>query len=211
MRVVGDAFKEQKNAPTVRPIYLYEIVIDPVSNTIRRFTSHPGGITFDGETFQHFPIVHSATSEDGSGQIQKAALMVSNVSREMQALIDDNDGFRNRQVTITQVWLPTIADTTAFISDVLRISNTVVTDTEAKFTLSSELDVLEIRLPRRALTRTFCRFRFKSALCGYVGVETECDKTLNRCRELVISRRFGGFPATPLQTNFLAGQPPDVG
>lgn len=203
MRIVGGSFKQAKNAPTIKPVFLYSILINPQTNTFKRFTSHPGGVTFDGNVFQHFPISHSALSEDGTGQIQKAKLIISNVTREIQAIIDSNDGLRNRQVTITQVWLDFIVDTAAFISDVMTISDTVVTEKLATFSLASTLDVLGIKLPRRSLTRTFCRFRFKSALCGYVGEETTCDKTLNRCRELLISRRFGGFPATPLQKQFL--------
>ena len=203
MRVVGDAFKQAKNAPVITPVFLYSILVDPVTNTFKRFTNHPGGVTFDGEAFQHFAVSHTALSEDGTGQIQKAQLIISNVSREIQAIIDANDGLRNRQVTITQVWLDFLADTTAFISDVMSISDTVVTERQATFSLASTLDVLDIRLPRRSITRTFCRFRFKSPECGFVGAETTCDKTLNRCRELGISRRFGGFPATPLQKQFL--------
>ena len=48
MRIVGAAFKEQKNAPTVTPIFLYSILFNVISNSFLRFTSFPGGVSFDG-------------------------------------------------------------------------------------------------------------------------------------------------------------------
>ena len=41
----------------------------------------------------------------------------------------------------------------------------------------------------------YCRYNtFKGSLCGYTGGETDCDRTLTRCRELNNIARFGGFP-----------------
>jgi lambda family phage minor tail protein L len=199
MRIVGSTFKKAKNAPTVKPIYLYSILYDETSNSYKRYTSWPGGIEFDGIQYDHYPIRHGEFKEDASGKIQKSSLTISNVSREIQALIDDNDGLRNKQVTITQVWFEHIGDASAFISDSFIISDTLVTEEVATFTLASPLDVLDIRLPRRSLTRVFCRFRFKGDECAYAGAESTCNKTLQRCRELENVNRFGGFPATPLQ------------
>lgn len=205
MRIVGNAFKTAKNAPLVKPIYLYSLLYDPTGNLFKRYTNWPGGVTFDGIAYEHYPITHSGIAEDTSGQIQQASLVLNNVSREMQALIDGNDGLRGREITITQVWEETLGDPTAFISDTLAISNGTLSERTAQFSLASVLDVMNIKLPRRALSRAFCRFRFKGEECAYAGAETACDKTLNRCRELENSRRFGAFPATPLQRVFFSG------
>lgn len=50
--------------------------------------------------------------------------------------------------------------------------------------------------PREEFTPT-CRFRFKSPRCGYVGVATTCDRSLNNCFALANQVRFGGFPDSP--------------
>jgi lambda family phage minor tail protein L len=205
MRIVGNAFKTAKNAPLVRPIFLYSILYDKTSNAFKRYTNWPGGVTFDGIDYEHFPIVHDSITEDTTGQIQKASLAMLNVTREVQALLDDNDGLRGCPITIMQVWEDTIDDPTAFIADMLNISDCTITEANVTFSLSSVLDVLNIKLPRRALTRNFCRFRFKGEECAYAGAETNCDKTLNRCRELQNSNRFGGFPATPAQRVYFQG------
>ena len=205
MRVVGSTFKQAKNAPTVKPIYLYSILLDETSNTYKRWTSWAGGIEFDGIQYDHYPITHGSFRETISGKIQKSKLEMSNVSRETQALIDNNDGLRGKKVTITQIWFEYIGDANAFISDTFKISDSLITQNRASFTLSSPLDVMDIRLPRRSLTRVFCRFRFKGNECAYAGSESTCDKTLQRCRELDNVNRFGGFPATPLQRQSFGG------
>jgi len=205
MRIVGDNFKQAKNAELVRPIFLYAILLDPTGNVWKRWTSWAGGVTFDGEVYEFYPISHSALQEDGSGQIQKASLNISNVNRELQALLDEFDGLRERQVSIIQVWEQTLSDPTCFISDILNVSDVGVTERQATLSLSSELDNLNIQIPRKVMTRTFCRFSFKSDECAYAGTELRCGRTLNRCRELGNQTRFGAYPATPLQKIFLKG------
>lgn len=206
MRIVGDSFKQAKNAELVKPIFLYSLLLDPTGNVWKRWTSWAGSVTFDGINYQFYPISHSSISEEVSGQIQKATVTISNVNREIQALLDEYDGFRDRQIIITQVWAQTLADPTAFISDTLAVKEVSVNERKVTLSLASELDVLNIRIPRKVMTRTFCRFSFKSAECGYTGSETRCNRTLNRCRELENQSRFGAFPATPLQKIFLRGR-----
>jgi phage-related protein len=50
------------------------------------------------------------------------------------------------------------------------------------------------RFPQGRILKNHCRYIFKDAWCGYSGGETECDKTLARCRVLLNSTRYGGFP-----------------
>lgn len=38
--------------------------------------------------------------------------------------------------------------------------------------------------------------------CGYAGAETTCNKTFQRCRELLNQQRFGGFPSIPSERNY---------
>lgn len=205
MRIVGDSFKQAKNAELVRPIFLYSLLLDPTGNVWKRWTSWSGGVTFDGIDYQFYPIAHSSLAEDNSGKIQRVTVFIANATREVQALLDEYDGFRERALTITQVWEQTLLDPTAFISDTLAVKEVSVTESKVTLSLSSELDVLNIKIPRKVMTRTFCRFSFKSAECAYAGSETRCNRTLNRCRELENEARFGAFPATPLQKIFLRG------
>jgi lambda family phage minor tail protein L len=205
MRIVGDAFKQAKNAELVRPIFLYSLLLDPTGNVWKRWTSWSDEIIFDGVTYLPFAITHSSISEDNSGKIQSVKITIANANREMQAILDEYDGLRERPITITQVWEQTILDPTAFIADTLAVKEVSVTEKSVSLTLSSELDVLNIKIPRKVMTRTFCRFTYKGVECGYAGSETRCNRTLNRCRELGNQARFGAFPATPLQKIFLRG------
>lgn len=42
-----------------------------------------------------------------------------------------------------------------------------------------------------------CHFKFKEPRCGYVGPETDCDKTSEACAERFNLENFGGFPGIP--------------
>ena len=206
MRIVGDSFKQAKNADLVRPIFLYSVCLDPTGNVWKRWTNWSTGVTFDGIEYDFYAISHSALAEDGSGQIQNGSLVISNANREIQALLDEYDGWRERQVIITQVWEQTLSDPTAFISDMLVVKEVTVTEKRATISLSSELDVMNVQIPRKVMTRSYCRFSFKSVECAYAGPELRCNRTLNRCRELGNQSRFGAFPATPLQKIYLRGE-----
>lgn len=39
-----------------------------------------------------------------------------------------------------------------------------------------------------------CPWVFKDTTCGYSGAETQCDRTYDRCIELINEARFGGHP-----------------
>jgi len=203
VRTVGSAFISAKNSQLVKPIYLYTLRYDPVGNKFKRWTSWPLGVIFDGDVYEFFSITHNGISEDSSGAIQKATVKALNISREIQTIIDDNDGLRERELTITQVFEDTLSDPSAYISDSFVIADVTVTEREAIFSLSSNLDVFDVKIPRTQISRAFCRFKFKGSECGYAGSESQCNKTLQRCRELNNSKRFGAFPATPIQNIFL--------
>jgi len=81
----------------------------------------------------------------------------------------------------------------AFVPLVVSTSGTDVT-----FTLTSKFDILSVNLPARKYSRNYCGWKTLGCTeCGYGGAETECNKTLTRCRVLANSGRFGGFPSIP--------------
>jgi hypothetical protein len=48
--------------------------------------------------------------------------------------------------------------------------------------------------PARRYLPCWCCFKDKQ--CGYVGPETYCDKTIDRCRELGNEINFRGWPVS---------------
>ena len=61
------------------------------------------------------------------------------------------------------------------------------------FTLGAP-NPLRARFPQYRYLADHCRWTFKSVECAYSGPSTTCKRTLDYCRQLGNSRRFGGFP-----------------
>lgn len=195
MRSLDADFITQKNAEENKPIYLYAIY-DYDGSSDLFLAEYDTDITFDGQVYTRFPIKHDFISENTKGQIDAVKLTLGNVSRLIQAYLESYD-LRGVKVDIIQVFSDTIADADAYLKHTYYIDSYTADEQSAEFTLTSRFDVLDLGLPARAYSRNYCGWKFKSDECGYDGAETECDKTLSRCRVLSNEDRFGGFPSIP--------------
>ena len=200
MKKVVDEFIQMKNkiGEKITPIYLYSIQYDPIANCWLRLTGCGMDITFDGYEYKKYGINHSNIQENLSGRINKVTLTLANITREVQYYLNTYDGLKGCKVTIKLVWLENLDNPFCFLGDTYYIEDSHSNPKQASLTLASDLDVLDIQLPRRSFYRAYCRFRFKDADCGYVGPAASCDKTFARCKELNNVRRFGGFPGIPM-------------
>lgn len=86
-----------------------------------------------------------------------------------------------------------ISNPDAEVEHVFELMNPKTDSKWATFTLSAA-NPFRKRFPQARILKNHCRFIFKDAWCKYAGAETECDKTLTRCRALSNSTRYGGFP-----------------
>lgn len=197
------AFIAEKNQSANRPVFLYKIEDYDGASSNLFFTNHDSNVTFDGQVYTKFPILHEAISDNSRGEIDSVVCRVGNASRLIQAYLELYD-WRGKKVTITQVFLDEIADADAKISFVFYIDNYKATDTEVEFTLTSKFDLLDIQLPLGTYNRNYCRWKFKSTECGYVGSEQVCNKTKQDCRDNKNNvLRFGGFPSIPQRRLFV--------
>lgn len=196
MREIDSTFTQEKNKKENQPIFLYTIYDYDGEGSNLYFAGCDVDITYDGVLYTRFPITHEHIGENTKGEIDTVKVTVSNVSRLIQAYLEAND-FRGRKVTIMQVWLNKLDDPDASITDTYYVDSYVADQNNASFTLTSKFDVLDLELPARKYSRNYCGFKFKDIECGYSGSETECNKTLQRCRELSNQLRFGGFPSVP--------------
>ena len=198
MRAVADAFKQGKNARLARLIYLYAIRYDAVANLYLWYTSYGKPITFQGNEYTPYVIAHDKIEENLSGNVSSLNLEIANANRNIQA-IHDNYGLIDKQVTIYTVAEEELTDPNAYTSDEFYITNLTTSKPIAVMLLKSAFDVMDIRVPKRYFFRAYCRFRFKDSNCQYSGGQNDCNKTLQRCRELNNTTRFGAFPSIPVQ------------
>ena len=166
--------------------------------TIIRVSSDNKDTEWAGETWVKFPFEIDEIGEDTKGEIPQFEIRVGNVSRVMQAYmeVDGNYGGVGSSVELNLVnsslldeWDPTVQ---------LNFECTGAScDTKwAHFTLGAP-NLYRSRFPRNRILKNFCRYdEFKGDRCQYSGEETECDRTLARCRDLNNSLHFGGAPAS---------------
>lgn len=201
MRTTNATFIAEKNKPENRPIFLYTIFDYDGASSNLYFAEHDENIVFNGVTYQKFPITHDLITEDAQHESSSMKLSISNVSRLIQAYLEQYD-MHDKKVVITMVYADHLDDPDAKLEDTFYIDSYTADEEKAEFTLSSKFDVLDVMLPSRKYMRNNCGSKFKSAECGYGGAETTCNKTFARCRQLANQKRFGGFPSIPSQRVF---------
>ena len=196
-----------KNAQLNKPINLYTIHdYDGAGNNLC-FAEYKTDVTFNGVLYTAFPISIEALTENVQGQVDSVKVKISNVSRVVQYYIENYD-FREKKVTLTQVWADQLADTDNVMSYIFYIDRYTSSEQVVEFECSSKFDVADVELPWGRYMRGVCRWLsvggFKGTQCGYAGALTTCDGTLANCRIRTNQARFGAFPSVPTQRTFVS-------
>jgi phage-related protein len=201
MRTPSSDFVAEKNKAKNEPIFLYKIYDYDGSNNLL-LAEYDIDVTnpADREIYTRFPITHEFVSENTQGESSQVKIKIANVSRLIQTYLENYD-FRGKKVDIYLVFFG-LNDLTDYIKHTFFIDSYTADENVVEFTLSSKFDVLDVTLPSRKYLRTYCSWKFKDANCQYAGAETECNKTLQRCRTLANQINFGGFPSIPSQRLF---------
>jgi lambda family phage minor tail protein L len=172
-------------------LYLLEILVD--GEDPLRLVQNSEDVTWDGNTWTRFPFQIDEIGEDGKGEVPRIRILVSNVGRSMQALLEEYDGISDATVNLYVVHSDNLDETDPVVEYAFEVQKVTAAEDWVTFELGAE-NRFNVRCPRTRLLKNFCRWDFKSTECGYSGGETACDHTLSRCRELSNSERFGGFP-----------------
>ncbi len=202
MYELNNAFRQEKNKSANSPIYLYTIHAYNGADSLH-LAEYDADITFNAITYQKFPIKHDEIAENSGGEIDTVHVSVSNVNRLIQTYLEQYD-FRGKKVTIKLVWKDKLDDPDAFMDFVFYIDTYTASEQSVDFTLSSKFDVLSVELPFGRYNRNYCRWKFKSIECGYVGAQVSCDKRRVTCRDVMENiLRYGGFPSIPTTRVFV--------
>lgn len=158
-----------------------------------RLVANEVDITWDGETWAAFPFEIDNVGEPARGELPSVSIRVSNVSRAIQGYVELADGGVDADVKIRVINGGDLANLTPYIELDFRVASTTVNQEWVTFSLTS-IDTWARLFPKNKINKNHCNYKFKDLHCGYAGVETECNRTLTRCRALNNSARFGGFP-----------------
>lgn len=150
-------------------------------------------VVFDGRTYVAFAFTVDQPKESSKGEIPSIQLAVANATRTLQAYVEAYQGGVGATVTMRIVNAGLLAENYAELTANFQVMACKCTAQWVTFTLGT-INPLNRPFPPHQYIANHCRFRFKGPYCAYVGAETACNRTLDRCQELGNTARFGGFP-----------------
>lgn len=150
-------------------------------------------IVFGGQTYNAFPFQYERPKESSKGDIPNIQVSVSNVTRVVQSYIEPYNGGVGCDVVMRLVNAAYLTEDYASLTIPLVVLGAKCTPLWVVFTLGC-FNPINRRYPVGQYIAKHCRFRFRGPHCGYVGAQLSCDHTLDRCRALKNSARFGGHP-----------------
>lgn len=156
-------------------------------------------LNFNGESYLGAPLTHGEIKRDDNSSVSKISIELSNVALSISGIIGQRgDVITNSPAVLTLVFLD--VNTHQILPDIKQIMysgrcNNLKLDYEnATMDIETELGGFEIQAPVMKY-RTGCQVRrFKDCRCGYIGEETVCDRTFDRCKALGNQVNFRGFP-----------------
>lgn len=177
---------------------LLEIIIPGIGTPVR-IAYNNEIVTWRSVQWQPFPFELGEIGEESKGEIPQVELRVSNVTRVMEGYIQQYDyhtkvnGFTPITCSIFVVNSKNLAFSTPEVEHLFELKNIKTNAQWATFVLGAS-NPFNLRFPAKRLLKNHCAHTFKDAWCKYAGAESACDKTLTRCRALLNSVNFGGFP-----------------
>ncbi len=201
----NQAFKDKSRERSKQPIFLYTIYDYIGTSEDKCFAAYSEDVVFDSVTYEKFPITHDQITENTKGEIDTTKIQLSNVSRLIEYYLQNYD-LRGKKVSIKMVYADMLDDPDAYIEFSNYIDSYSSNVHDVVFNLMSKFDILNLLLPSIVWMRDFCQWEFacpavrtlgRGAECGYTGAETSCNRTWQRCQELVNSSRFLGARGIP--------------
>lgn len=192
-----------RKSETDKPwLVLYEIPVDDTDTY--RLVNQSTPVEWCGKTFQPYPVSHGEVKSQGDGSLPTLELTVSNITREVESVMDAHDGLVGKVVTISLVHKDFLSDPGVASSVKLKIGSSSYDSRAAVFALVMQ-GMMNAAYPPHRYMRTRCRWVYKSAGCGYVGTLPTCAKTFEDCdahgddddannRPVLHPLRFGGQP-----------------
>jgi len=186
-------------------LILLEITVPGLTDPIL-LVNNEVNITWDSKMWVAFPFEVDTIGDWRKSELPRIVVKVSNVARAIQGYIDASDGGISASVSLYVVHAGNLSETTPLIELNYTVTSTSCNHEWVTFNLSAS-NTFTRRFPKNMCFKNMCRFKFKDAWCKYAGVETQCDRSLERCRALSNSVNFGGFPGIGSRGIRLTGVP----
>ena len=172
-------------------LLLFDITLPDASTVyLARNTQN---VSLQGHTYLAFPCELDPMSDGSKGELPTLTLRVSNVLQTFQAYLEQYNGLVESAVLLRVVHAAHLAEDYSereMSFDILAASS----DSQWISFMLGASNPLKDNFPTYRYLADGCRWKFKSAECAYAGAASTCERTLDACRQLSNSPRFGGFP-----------------
>lgn len=198
MRTLSTAALIEKNKLATDSAWLILLEVT-IGATTLKLVANNEDILWNGDTWQAFPFELDTVGETGKGEIPAVIVKVSNVTGEVQRLIEANNGVNGVPVVI-RVINTEVTTTTPELELSFVVESSTHDEQWITFRLTGA-NCLTRRVPRRRYLKDFCPFVYGGIECGVsaatMATYPTCNRTFANCTERRNHTRFGGFPWMP--------------
>jgi lambda family phage minor tail protein L len=152
---------------------------------------------WNGGTWTAFPFELGGYQESSEGEFPRLTAGVSNVSRDVEGILEQYGGGVGATVRFMVVMSAHLEDTQPLESEEFTVQSAAYDQEWVTFTLSGAVNLIR-RVPERRFLKNWCPFQYKGPECLAASELTSCDKSLKACQERGNALRFGGEPAIPM-------------
>ena len=175
---------EKNKLSTINPwLVLYELQISDIERIY--LVNNEEEVTFASQSYKPFPIAFEVIEETISGDLPALNITVSNITREIQSVLEHRGGLLEKTVILRIVNSAHLDSTANAIEQTFTIQSVTANRDAVTFRLA-QLPFFNLEWPHQNYSRTRCRFQFKGKGCKWgnplpAGVQdsTTCDKTIN--------------------------------
>lgn len=150
-------------------------------------------ITFNSQLYTAVPFNLGVRTQDGTGEIPKLSLSITNISRVFQAYVEEYEGAIDATVRLRVVSHANLTEDYTELTLDFDVIGSSSNSQVIVFDLGAP-NPLRRRFPLHRYIALHCNWEFKSVECAYVGAETECARTQTACTAYNNLERFGGYP-----------------
>lgn len=172
-------------------LWLLDITLPDASHL--RLTRNTEDVTYGGHVYTRFGFLIGEQRSAGDGRAQMLTVTVANPGRALEPYLAAHDGLIGCAVTLVIAHADNLGEDHADLTLAWEILAVEVNAESVQFQLGAE-SPMRRRYPLYAALPRACGWVFKGAECAYAGTATSCARTLDACRALGNSRRFGGRP-----------------
>lgn len=171
-------------------LFFIEIILPDITLYLVRNNED---ITFQGQLYTAFPFDIEPIISSSKGEIPSLVIKVSNVTRVIQAYIEQYNGAVGEEVVLNIVNSDNLASDYSDFEMVFTIQKTEADESYVSITLGPS-NPMARRFPLYRYIAEHCNWRFRSEECSFSGTVTltTCGRSYNDCRARNNSENFGG-------------------